>query len=247
MAQCAYCLPSNFDEQLKTTACRKELLAQVPASLQRQRWAPKMVSVKNRPLKAGIAFRDTRSKKAYQIWSDGGKIFFLEFDLKAKDEVLKTWVKHNDCAVTTEKRSSAKLQMPNTVGFTDADLDALMNAHDWGVIYIWTPYMPLSVEAIQEIKAAVKANGGHLTILLDGKAKVGDAKEWVKKGMALDSELVQVASEELYSREIGTHYPVAIMYKNKFLSNSDYVGHKKNEIYQKWITLELADLNKDLK
>ena len=55
-----------------------------------------------------------------------------------------------------------------------------------------------------------------------------------------------LASDELYARNIGLHYPTAFIYKDQFISNRTYVGFKEDKIYQKWMGLELAELTKDL-
>ena len=45
--------------------------------------------------------------------------------------------------------------------------------------------MPLSVQGLKEIKAAVKAKGGSLTVLLDPKANLDEAKKWLGKGAVM--------------------------------------------------------------
>jgi hypothetical protein len=43
------------------------------------------------------------------------------------------------------------------------------------------------------------------------------------------------------------HYPIAFIYKGRFLSGNTYVGFKKSGIYQKWIDLELPAIEEAIK
>lgn len=139
-----------------------------------------------------------------------------------------------------------KLPQVEKTAYTDSDLKKTLGEHKWGVIYIWSPYMPLSVKAIREIKAAVKNKGGHVTILLDGKASLDEAKKWMKKEKLNMEELTQVGAYELYERDITLHYPITLIYADGFLSNRSYVGHKSSKIFEKWIEIELAEIKKDM-
>lgn len=249
--QWAFGISTNFSEQLKDLSCASKIKDKVGLRLARQTWYPKTVSVPGLHLIAGIAFRDTRTQTAYKIWSENKKTFFLDSDLKTLKETLTIWNSEKACEVKSLQRAVELPSSPSNVKsktlFTDSDLFKVMSSHPWGVIYLWTPYMPLSVMGLKEIKKAVQSKGGHLTVLLDDKADLEQAKKWVVKNEVAESELVQVAANELFEREVGVHYPTALIYKDKFLSNRNYVGHKYSDVYKKWIDLELADLEKDMK
>ncbi|WP_413289411.1 hypothetical protein [Bdellovibrio sp. HCB337] len=246
-AQTVFAASANFAEQMQTTPCKSNLSAELSAHLPKQTWTPKPVSIPGKHLMTGIAFRDTRKHKAYQIWAEKGKSYLQVTDLKTKKETVQSWSLAQDCKMETVNRSAQEVPLATTKGFTDADLAKTMKAHKWGIIYVWTPYMPLSVKGLAEIKAAVKAEGGHLTVLMDPKAHINEAKKWAEKGMVQKSEMTPVASTELVSREMGLHYPVTYIYKDQFVSNRDYVGHKSAKVFKRWIASEMAELNKDLK
>lgn len=245
-SQNLYSASPDYGDELKTVVCIGGLAQAVDAHLKTQSWVPEPISIPRKPLINGIAFRDSRTKKYYKIWSFKNETSLLEGDLKSKEEILKTWNNLKACALTQEKRKAPEFPSFGKVGFSDAELDKTLNANPWGVIYVWTPYMPLSVEGLKEIRDAVHAKGGNLTVLLDPKADPVEAKKWIGKG-ATDADLNPATSDELNSREMGLHYPIAFIYKNKFLSNRTYVGFKYNNIYQKWIDIESAELAKDMK
>lgn len=105
--------------------------------------------------------------------------------------------------------------------------------------------MPLSVEGLHEIKAAIAAKGGHLTILMDRNASELDAEKWIALGKVEVTDRLPFASQELLARDIGLHYPVLYLYKDGFLSNREYLGFKTKEVYLQWIRLELESISKD--
>ena len=238
---------TNFDEKMHDMPCARTVREKIGPKLAMQAWYPQLVLVPGVPLQNGIVFRDSREMKVYKLWTESNHAAELEQDLKTKQEVLRVWDAKKACEVQEVARPShQKPPLDVANGFTDEDVFSTVKAHDWGVIYVWTPYMALSVTGLKEIKAAVKAKGGTLTILMDGKASPTEAQAWVAKGDVADSELKPVASHELYSRELGLHYPISFIYRKGFISNRTYFGYKSDDEYQKWIDLEMADMKKTM-
>lgn len=236
----------NYFEMIDQAKCAHQLQSKLNTKLQKQSWVPVTVSMKGQPLVQGIEFRNTREQKAYKIWSDSNVTTLVEENLNAKVRTIHTFDASNACEVKTTSAPLVFPPLPVDRGFADSDLHKTMKENEWGLIFIWTPYMPLSVQALNEIKKAAKAEKAHLTVLLDGKADIAEARKWIAKGLVKDTELLQVASNELYAREINLHFPIVLIYKDGFLSNRTYIGFKSSGVYQKWIQYELAELKKDL-
>ncbi len=229
--------------------CSKELNRIVEAKIKDKSWSPIMVAKPAQRLKSGIIFRNSKTSVSYAIWGNKKSVTY-EISDKNKGEKTTTTFKAGQCASqieTSKVDSIIPVQSPlnEKVGtYSDEDLFAEMKKKSWGVIYVWSPYMPLSVMGISEIK---KAAGENVTILLDPRANLAEAEKWVEKGLVQKSELKRASSPEISDRGLGVHYPAAYIFKDGFLANSDYVGFKKANIYTKWIKYEKDIIEKDLK
>ena len=236
---------ANLSDFLHKAPCSTQVSQEIDAEMRRQTWAPIVVAEKMQPLAYGTEFRDTRKNKAYKLYSRGNDSFYSVMTIGETKQSLTTWSKGNACKKTTTTTDVVQAPVP-AKGFADKDLKAALKAHKQGLIYVWSPHMPLSVEGLQEIKDAAKKLNMHLTILQDGKANPQGTAKWVKTKRVLASETTPVASRELYARQVQLHYPVLFIYKDGFLSNRTIVGHKKADTFEKWISTEVAQLQKDL-
>lgn len=236
----------NFTDQMKSSPCSNQLRSLVGPKLSRQGWVPEMISAPRTRVAYGISFRDTSAQKKYQIWSTKDKAHFSEINLTTNQKRLTTWDNKNACkaAVAQQGYSPIKMQGP---GFSDADLKKTITSNSWGLIYVWTPYMPLSVEGIAKAKEVAKKKGAPIQILMDPDADPKEAQKWVSKKKVSPSETRKVASAELVSRGMSLHYPAMFIYKKQFLSNRYFVGFKEVPTYSNWIDLELAQMDKELK
>ena len=204
-----------------------------------------MVADKMQPLAYGAEFRDTRTNKSYKVYTRSKETFYSEMTIGAATQQITSW---NAAKACQKSEFSADVKTPPVPkkGFTDKELKAALKKNKQGLIYVWSPYMPLSVEGLHEIKDAAKKLKMNLTILQDGKAKASESAKWVTQKRVLASELTPVASSELYARQVQLHYPVLYIYKDGFLSNRSIVGHKQADTYEKWVSEEVAQLQKDL-
>ncbi len=241
---------NNFENYMKKVSCSKVLPKNMDAGLPEKNWSPVLISIPSQKLKYGIAFKNSKTAMSYKIWGDKKTVHFEVLNkntkqLKTTKLVAGTCEPVVSTAVYAENKNS-KLTTDTNV-FDDQDLFAVMKKSKWGVIYVWSPYMPYSVQGIAEIKSAVESSGGSLEILLDQNASLTEAEKWIEKGLVTKQYLKKVVSAEIYDRGLGVHYPAAYIYKDGFLSNADYVGFKKSKMYSKWIKTELENIDKDLK
>jgi hypothetical protein len=110
--------------------------------------------------------------------------------------------------------------------FTDASLRAVLEHTTAGMIYVWSPRMPLSVRGIAEAHAAARSLGIAFTAI------VADAAE-----SELRSENVDTAFEhslnslELMYRNAALHYPTVTFYRGGSLLGSAVPGYKTRDAY----------------
>lgn len=125
-----------------------------------------------------------------------------------------------DCASARESRPRARVAAPR---FDDRDLVALLAAGR-GVVYVWSPHMPLSVDAIAPLTAAAARHGLSVTLVLDPAADRAFAAR-IAAERGLPSEAIRVAdSVELQFRDVLVHAPTAQAYAGGQLVGSAYPG-----------------------
>lgn len=242
-----------FSKQMLKMNCVKNLKKNIDPKLIDKNWSPLLIAKAGEHIKSGIIFRNSKSNTSYTIYGNKKTVVYEVVD-KNTHKMTSTTFTAGICepkVVSTnleaESKDSKLIKNENVNLFTDLDLYSSMKKNEWGVIYVWTPYMPLSVQGIAEIKKAMKNSGGELTILLDPKATLSEAEKWVEKGLVQKNELKRAESNEIFDRGLGVHYPAVYIYKNEFLANSDYVGFKKAQIYSKWFLQSKNSIDKDLK
>jgi hypothetical protein len=250
----------NYEKMLSKMPCAAQVNAQVTPRIARQTWVPALVSVPNEPLHDGITFRDTRNTeyaKYHRLWLHRTTATYVEGQRKwssnTVQEIWRTWDSKKKCKVQTSERSRDLPPLPVTFGFTDENLFNLMvSANYWGVIYVTTLYPP-AVNSLKELKAAVQAKGGHLTVVIH--PDIRDATPAQLQPL-VDTGAVNAVTDilPLASREIMAHssirqsgnYPITLIYRAGLLSNRDRVGPFIQADYERWIDLELNELKNDV-
>lgn len=238
-----------FRQAFTKLACRKNIEKTLPPLLNRKTWVPLLVSEPAQNLKHGVVFRNSKTGFSYSLYGTAESSTYAVLDIK-KEEVTKTTWLANSCdkpSIVKTKKASTVAKSPKDGFFTDTDLQKTLQAKNWGVIYIWTPYMPLSVDALAEIKKAVTNKNGTLTVLMDRNASTDQANKWLSQGLVQKQELLKADAQELFERGLGVHYPVAYIYENGFLSNSEFIGYKTTEMYSKWIQIQRQKIQEEMK
>lgn len=115
-------------------------------------------------------------------------------------------------------------------GFTDSDLKKKIGKDKQGIIYLWSPHMPLSVQGLPVIKKLSKKKNWDLIVLLDPKAKADKELE----GHFSKTDLVRPQSFELKMRNAYLHYPMLLGYKNGKILNKVKYGFEEYELYEKY-------------
>ena len=96
--------------------------------------------------------------------------------------------------------------------FGDADLAALVSTGAAGVIYVWSPHMPLSVDAYHHITRAAEDVGLPVTALLDPAVDPSYARATAEASAIPKPALSRFRSVELIFRNATVHAPSVLVY-----------------------------------
>jgi hypothetical protein len=217
---------------------------------------PAAVSQPGLALLPGIRFRSTKTKKSYQLAHALNAALLIEGEVFAPaettQEIVRRWDADKSCQLEVSTRTVQAPPPPAPSGFTDADLEQLLRAQPWGVIYVTSAYPP-AVRALADLRPVVTKAGGHLTVLLHP-----DLGRWPLPPHQLQpvldaagvTALQPVASRELRAFDgVGLNhgnYPITFIYRGGLLSIRTRVGPLSAQQFERWITMELARLKADL-
>ena len=96
-----------------------------------------------------------------------------------------------------------------------------------GLLYIWSPHMPLSYRGINSIIAAAKKKNLDVTIYMDPAAKLAPNHQFNK------TYLNRIESFDLKMRNAYLHLPALLSYKNGQIMDPVKYGFEKPEGYEK--------------
>ena len=91
--------------------------------------------------------------------------------------------------------------------FTDHALSARLARGDAGVILVWSPHMPLSVDQYEVLVPVTRDLGLALVVVLDPSADPGYARRTARERGLPDAALVPLGGIELTFRGMTTHAP----------------------------------------
>lgn len=117
-------------------------------------------------------------------------------------------------------------------GLTDKDLRLEIDKTRSGIIYSWSPAMPLSILGVNEAQATAKMIKIKLIVVLDQNANETTAKQIVKKNRWPKEFLKKNSSFELSQRNLMNHFPSALFYKNGYIANEIFPGYKLSMSYK---------------
>lgn len=124
--------------------------------------------------------------------------------------------------------------------FSDRDLADRMRGGGRGVVHVWSPHMPLSVDAIGPMTAAARAHGLAVDLVLDPAADRAFAAR-VARERALQDDALRVAdSVELRFRDALVHSPSVLVYAGGAIAGSVYPGGHTEEEYAAYFARVLS-------
>lgn len=229
----------TFNQTVEKHPCSVAVQKRVTNKYLRRQWTSRLVSTPGTSLSKSFWHSDTQTKTQHELWLEKDSVNYSLLNSKEKRHQVYKWTVKDRCVekLTVEKQPEKPLT--NQIGlFTDDDLFDLLKEYKWGVIYVWSPLMPLSIKGLPELEKSLRKYGGHLTVVLDPNPKLDVSRNQLRKSGISSDQARRVASAELLNRQITLHYPVAILYENGYLSNRTYMGYKSAEALESWIDRE---------
>jgi hypothetical protein len=115
--------------------------------------------------------------------------------------------------------------------FTDTDLAALVASGASGVIYLWSPHLPLSVDGYTHVAAAADRRGLRVEPLLAADADRRFAAEAITSGRLPVTALRAADAVELEFRGLALHAPAVQVFAGGALRGAVLPGYKTADEY----------------
>ena len=141
------------------------------------------------------------------------------------------------CTPTRDERPRVPATQP---AFTDRDLAALLDRRTRGVLYLWSPHMPLSVDGYAELRRAADAKRLEVVALLDPQSDRGFAAASVTEGRLPPAALTVADSVELQFRELPLHAPAIVAFRDGRLVGPEFRGYRTADEYAAFLDRVLA-------
>jgi hypothetical protein len=201
----------------------------------RRRWAAVAPPLAQPPLTPGATLRHWPTS-SLGVWlvEDLAPDHATLTRIDATSLTRTTWAAGCAATTTTQPRHGAP-----PPAFGDADLIAVLASGARGVLYLWSPHMPLSVDGHAEVTAAARARGLIVEPLLDPAADRAFAAS-AAAAHGLPASALRVADAvELQFRELTLHAPSALVYAHGQFVGSPLRGFRTADEYQAFFDREL--------
>ena len=119
--------------------------------------------------------------------------------------------------------------------FTDTDLRRLVAEQPRGLLYVWSPHMPLSIEGVALARMLAEGRGLPLTVLLDPAANETLARSIAETHGWPPTTTIVADSTELRFRDVLVHAPTLQAYAGGRLVGSALPGHHTNDEYSAYL------------
>ena len=120
--------------------------------------------------------------------------------------------------------------------FTDRDLAARLAQGDTGVILVWSPHMPLSVDQYAVLAVVTKELGLSLVTVLDPGADVDYARRAAAERQLPSSATQPIGGIELAFRGMTTHAPSVQVFADGRLKGRILYGYRSHDAARLAIT-----------
>lgn len=142
-----------------------------------------------------------------------------------KNHTLFTVWPNEDCVA---KISVKEKSIADREDFTDADLVETLSSrlsNGKGIIYLWSPHMPLSIKGVKEMESIAKNLNIAFFPLLDPYADIELATSQVRKMQLSNSALRKLASESLALGGAANHFPTQMVFRSGKIENIPRPGY----------------------
>jgi hypothetical protein len=124
--------------------------------------------------------------------------------------------------------------------FTDTDLEQLVSSGKFGLIYVWGPRFPLSIETFSAFQSAATDARVPLTVLLSGESALIEARKKLSRLGESATPIRQAASFDLIRRGVEAHLPILFAYSGKRMHFRNLRGWREKSEVARWIAEEIA-------
>jgi len=152
--------------------------------------------------------------------------------------IIKKRIRRSGCKVSSKVHLKAYDEKIIEENFNDKKLANLLKKQNEGIIYSWSPTMPMSIEALGNIKRAAKKFNVPVTAILAGESGENYLKQFkseYKKHGFEQNDFQTMQSYELLMRGVTLHYPSVITFKDGKLLKKLQYGAENEENYEKLI------------
>jgi hypothetical protein len=170
--------------------------------------------------------RDASPTDSIGVWLERSRAIDGSLELRrvSANETLVARTSGASCEVHVTRHRRSYDAATTSAAFTDDDLRTLVRENESGMIYVWSPGMPLSVRGLDEARAAAKALGISFTAVV-ADAAPGDLR-------AVDRSIARSMSAlDLVYRNATLHYPSVTFYDHGELLGSAIPGYKQRDTY----------------
>lgn len=137
-------------------------------------------------------------------------------------------------------RNIRKLASPERDILSDKVLAALLRKHRRGILYAWSPHMPVSFYGLPRIASAANTLGMKVFFVMDPHADEAEARlEATKHGLPA-SALTRMESFELFERGLPNHFPSILVFDRGRIVGNPIPGVKETSAYITMIREELG-------
>lgn len=140
----------------------------------------------------------------------------------------------SDCATELEA-TTRETTSPDPHVLTDADLADLLREHQAGVVFVWSPHMPLSPLSLLQMREAAKRRDLPVFGVLDPFANEQAAHEAAEEHDLPEDDLRRLQSLELIMRNMTVHYPSAYVFRDGRLIGHMRLGYEEAYVYDHWL------------
>jgi hypothetical protein len=142
-----------------------------------------------------------------------------------------------------EASSSEPHAAPEKDAFTDDDVRSLVAANAQGVIFVWSPHMPLSVDAYRTVAAVARRLQLSFTTLRDPMADAAYAEGVAREAELPASALRTFASVELSFRQATLHSPSLLVFARGRFAGLAVPGYREAAGFEAAISERLRALS----
>jgi hypothetical protein len=130
---------------------------------------------------------------------------------------------------------------PDGSVFTDDDVRAMLAAAPQGVVYLWSPHMPLSVDGYRTVSEVARRMGMSFTAVRDPMSDAAYAAAVATEAGLPASALRTFASIELSFRQLNLHAPAVLVFSGGHFDGLAVPGYREAASFEAAIAGRLSN------